>query len=69
MSIRGTAVSRVSTSGAQGEADIVAQFRARHLELVRLAALLHGSVHGGGYHSLAPAFPLSYPGGLYQVTW
>ena len=42
MSIRGTAVSRVSTSGAQGEADIVAQFRARHLELVRLAALLLG---------------------------
>jgi DNA-directed RNA polymerase specialized sigma24 family protein len=42
MSIRGTAVSRVSTSGAQGEADIVAQFRARHLGLVRLAALLLG---------------------------
>jgi hypothetical protein len=197
MSIRGTAVSRVSTSGAQGEADIVAQFRARHLDLVRLAALLlgdsaaaedmvqepkaegrdvvreihltpgggtlisgrvlrppsrssgplpvlvdpdgrelitmvpspsaahafevvktsiatgrvvsvlgsvspvyplfggeylavdrtgdyvlvwrvgnatnglalHGWVHGGSYHSLAPAFPLSYPGGLYQMTW
>ncbi len=42
MSIRGTAVSRVSISGARGEADIVAQFHARHLELVRLAALLLG---------------------------
>ena len=30
---------------------------------------LHGWVHGGSYHSLAPAFPLSYPGGLYQMTW
>lgn len=30
---------------------------------------LHGWVHGGNYHSLAPAFPLSYPGGLYQMTW
>ncbi len=30
---------------------------------------LHGWVHGGRYHSLAPAFPLSYPGGLYQMTW
>ena len=42
MSIPGTAVSRVSTSGAQAEADIVAQFRARHLDRVRLAALLLG---------------------------
>jgi hypothetical protein len=23
---------------------------------------LHGWVHGGHYHQLAPAFPLSYPG-------
>jgi len=30
---------------------------------------LHGWVHGGRYHSLASAFPLSYPGGLYQMTW
>jgi hypothetical protein len=30
---------------------------------------LHGWVHGGSYHPLAPAFPLSYPGGLYQMTW
>ena len=28
-----------------------------------------GTQSGGGYHSLAPAFPLSYPGGLYQMTW
>jgi RNA polymerase sigma-70 factor (sigma-E family) len=42
MSIRGTAVSRVSTPEGDGEADIVAQFRARHLELVKLAALLLG---------------------------
>jgi hypothetical protein len=30
---------------------------------------LHGWVHGGSYHQLAPAFPPSYPGGLYQMTW
>ena len=42
MSLRGTAVSRASAPGGHGEADIVAQFRARHLELVKLAALLLG---------------------------
>jgi len=42
MSFRGTATSQPGTSGPRNEADIVAQFRARHLELVRLAALLLG---------------------------
>lgn len=42
MSFRGTATPQPGTTGSRGEADIVAQFRARHLELVRLAALLLG---------------------------
>jgi RNA polymerase sigma-70 factor (sigma-E family) len=42
MSFRGTATSQPGTTGRRDEADIVTQFRARHLELVRLAALLLG---------------------------
>ena len=42
MSFRGTATSQPGPTGPRDEADIVAQFRARHLELVRLAALLLG---------------------------
>jgi RNA polymerase sigma-70 factor (sigma-E family) len=42
MSFRGTATSQPGTEGTRDEADIVAQFRARHLDLVRLAALLLG---------------------------
>ncbi len=30
---------------------------------------LHGWVHGGQYHQLAPTFPGSYPGGWIQMTW
>jgi hypothetical protein len=30
---------------------------------------LHGWVHGGRYHQLAPAFPTAYPGGWIQMTW
>jgi len=30
---------------------------------------LHGWVHGGRYHQLAPTFPPSYPGGWIQMTW
>jgi RNA polymerase sigma-70 factor (sigma-E family) len=42
MSFRGTATSQPGTAARRDEADIVMQFRARHLELVRLAALLLG---------------------------
>ena len=42
MSFPGTATSPASPPGARGEEDIAAQFRARHLELVQLAALLLG---------------------------
>lgn len=42
MSFRVTATSQPGTTGRRDEADIVTQFRARHLELVRLAALLLG---------------------------
>jgi hypothetical protein len=30
---------------------------------------VHGYVHAGHYHALAPAFPLTYPGGSIQMTW
>jgi hypothetical protein len=30
---------------------------------------LHGWVHGGRYHQLAPTFRASYPGGWIQMTW
>lgn len=30
---------------------------------------VHGWVHGGRYHQLAPTFPPSYPGGWIQMTW
>lgn len=30
---------------------------------------LHGWVHGGQYHELAPDFGASYPGGWIQLTW
>jgi hypothetical protein len=30
---------------------------------------LHGWVHGGRYHQLAPTFPARYPGGWIQMTW
>ena len=42
MSFRAAATSRPGITGPRSEADIVAQFRVRHLELVRLAALLLG---------------------------
>lgn len=42
MSFRATATSQPGITGLRNEADIVAQFRARHLELVRLAVLLLG---------------------------
>ena len=42
MSFRVTATSQPGLTGPRNEADIVAQFRSRHLELVRLAALLLG---------------------------
>jgi RNA polymerase sigma-70 factor (sigma-E family) len=42
MSFRGTATSQPETTGPRDEADIVTQFHARHLDLVRLATLLLG---------------------------
>jgi hypothetical protein len=30
---------------------------------------LHGWVHGGIYHQLAPTFPPSSPSGWIQMTW
>ncbi len=42
MSFRGTATSQPETTGPRDETDIVTQFHARHLDLVRLATLLLG---------------------------
>ncbi len=42
MSFRGTATSQPETTGRRDETDIITQFRARHLDLVRLATLLLG---------------------------
>ncbi len=42
MSFRGTATRQPETTGPRDEADIVTQFHARHLDLVRLATLLLG---------------------------